>query len=146
MNDEIIATLQGDRPPGIYRITSHLALAELAAFCEERNFKLFLIQGDRANNKAAFMHESAQVMNFPDYFGANWDAFEDCLTDLEWLPANGYVLLYLYPEHFAEAHPTDWSIVVSILQSAVEEWRKTESPLFVFFKTNKLTLSEFKEL
>ncbi|MBF2025364.1 MAG: barstar family protein [Oscillatoriales cyanobacterium C42_A2020_001] len=135
MND-ILATLQGDREPGIYTVTGDVVLDELMTACEERHLKLFVIQGDRIASKPDFLQESAQVMSFPDYFGANWDAFEECLTDLEWLPANGYVLLYLHPERFAAAYPADWSVLINILRSAVEEWKDTKSPLFVFLKPN----------
>lgn len=145
MND-ILAALQGDREPGIYTITGDLALDELMIACEERHFKLFVIEGDRIASKPDFLQESAQVMNFPDYFGANWDGFEECLTDLEWLPANGYVLLYLHPERFAAAHPADWSVLVSILRSAIEEWKDTESPLFVFLKPKSSSTIEIEAL
>ena len=29
----------------------------------------------------------ADKLQFPGYFGWNWDAFEECLNDLSWLPA-----------------------------------------------------------
>jgi len=32
-------------------------------------------------------------MHFPDYFGSNWDALDECLADLDWLDLPGYVLL-----------------------------------------------------
>ncbi|WP_083389754.1 barstar family protein [Trichormus sp. NMC-1] len=31
-------------------------------------------------------------MEIPTYFGANWDAFDECITDLTWCPAQRYVI------------------------------------------------------
>jgi RNAse (barnase) inhibitor barstar len=33
-------------------------------------------------------------LSFPDYFGGNWDAFDECLRDLSWLPAGRVVLTH----------------------------------------------------
>jgi RNAse (barnase) inhibitor barstar len=33
------------------------------------------------------------AFEFPDYFGRNWDAVADCLGDLGWLQARGFVLI-----------------------------------------------------
>ncbi len=30
----------------------------------------------------------SNAMHFPDYFGHNWDALDECLGDMDWLPAN----------------------------------------------------------
>ena len=27
----------------------------------------------------------SKALSFPDYFGWNWDAFDECITDLSWL-------------------------------------------------------------
>lgn len=35
-----------------------------------------------AGDKAAFLTACARDLRFPDYFGGNWDAFEECLRDL----------------------------------------------------------------
>ena len=32
-------------------------------------------------------------LRFPDYFGGNWDALEECLNDLSWLPADAQIVI-----------------------------------------------------
>jgi hypothetical protein len=36
--------------------------------------------------------ELAQCLHFPDYFGENWNALEECIRDLSWLPPGTVVL------------------------------------------------------
>jgi RNAse (barnase) inhibitor barstar len=36
--------------------------------------------------------EIAASFQFPWYFGENWDALDECLNDLAWLPARSYLL------------------------------------------------------
>ena len=56
-------------------------------------FVLRVINGKKCATSAGLFTEFARALGFPDYFGHNWDAMEECLADLEWLPAKGYVLL-----------------------------------------------------
>jgi RNAse (barnase) inhibitor barstar len=35
----------------------------------------------QARDKASFLEAAARDLGFPDYFGRNWDAFEECLRD-----------------------------------------------------------------
>jgi RNAse (barnase) inhibitor barstar len=35
-------------------------------------------------DKRALLTGLAQVLDFPDYFGKNWDALEECLGDMHW--------------------------------------------------------------
>ncbi len=42
-------------------------------------------EGDLAS-KVAFLDALRGAAGFPDWVGNNWDAFEDAMTDLSWLP------------------------------------------------------------
>ena len=41
------------------------------------------LDGIKITSKESFLKEIAEALEFPDYFGHNWDALEDCLKDLK---------------------------------------------------------------
>ena len=45
-----------------------------------------------ARDKEALLERLATALDFPDWFGGNWDALEDCLTDLSGAPGPATVL------------------------------------------------------
>jgi RNAse (barnase) inhibitor barstar len=144
--DKLIAVLNGERSPGLYRVTTEVNIDELSSLCQEYGFQLFYINGKNVTSKAEFFKAYAETMNFPDYFGYNWDAFNDCINDLNWLSADEYILLYTQPESFANNNPSEWSIALDVLQEAVEYWRETDTPMYVLLKTDSLALDELEVL
>lgn len=42
--------------------------------------------------KKAVLEAVGNALAFPDYFGGNWDSFEECVRDLNWLP-EGLIIL-----------------------------------------------------
>lgn len=42
------------------------------------------LDGRRLGDKATLLAEVGRVLDFPDYYGGNWDALEECLSDLSW--------------------------------------------------------------
>ncbi|WP_414588572.1 barstar family protein [Scytonema sp. PCC 10023] len=98
----------------------------------QQGIQVFYLDGREISSKETFLSKAAQAMKFPAYFGANWDAFDECITDLTWCPAERYVLLYDRPDIFAQADPTQWQIAVDILRSAEEYWGTTNTQMDVF--------------
>ena len=79
----------------------------------------------RYADKPALMKNIAAALDFPDWFGANWDALEDCLSDL---PEKGYVLL------FDGAQPGDeLGVLIDVLRSGAEWWAGRGKPFFAVF-------------
>ena len=99
----------------------------------DQGVKVFYLDGRVIDSKKSFLDKAAEVMQFPEYFGHNWDAFDECITDLDWVPAKRYVLIYNKPNLFAEANPLDWQIAYDTLQSAVDYWQSTETPMDILF-------------
>ena len=56
------------------------------------DFVLRLPKGIRG--KASFLSHYAKVGLFPDYFGDNWDALNDCLRDFSWIPAKNIIIVH----------------------------------------------------
>ena len=144
--DKLLAILKGELSSGLYRLTTEVNIDELSSWCKEYGFQFFYINGNDVATKAEFFQASAQIMNFPDYFGDNWDAFSDCIDDLSWLSADGYILLYTQPDNFANSDPSEWSIALDIFQEAVESWKETDTPMYVLLRTDSLALDTLEVL
>ncbi|MGD9386677.1 MAG: barstar family protein [Gammaproteobacteria bacterium] len=90
------------------------------------------IELGRCRSKADFLALVADALAFPGWFGQNWDALADCLGDLEWLPAEGYVLVLDDPAELHHAAPEDYAVAVDILADAARKWRERDTPFWVF--------------
>lgn len=144
--EQLSALLNGERSSGLYRVTTEVNIDELSSLCQEYDFQFFHINGKNVTSKSEFFQACAETMNFPDYFGYNWDAFADCMNDLSWLSANGYILLYTQPKNFANNDPSEWSTVLLVLQEAVEYWKETETPMYILIRAESLALDELEVL
>jgi RNAse (barnase) inhibitor barstar len=89
------------------------------------------------NNKQQFLAEVGQAFAFPDYYGRNWDAFEEMINDLSWIPATGYLLLYDHAHRFASSQPEAWQTAISILQSAAIRWQREGVPFYTLLRHNR---------
>ena len=65
-----------------------------------------------------------EVLQLPDYFGRNWDALEECLRDLSWLPPGRISLIH---DALPELPPKDLRTYVDVLANAVSDWKPQES-------------------
>lgn len=93
----------------------------------------------------AAMDEIADALRFPEWFGDNLDALADCLGDLSWFPAEGYVLVL---EHTAEwrAHESDTlDTVLEILNQTAERWAKDRVPFWAFVPVSTRELAAINE-
>ena len=92
-----------------------------------------------ATGKEALMGRVSRALGFPRWFGGNWDALEDCLTDLSWSTADGHVLLI---EGAGDMTGDERGIFIDILASAAAWWADRGRPFFAVFLDGPPTLRE----
>lgn len=81
-----------------------------------------VISGASCRSASGLFAEMARVLEFPDYFGHNWDALEECLADLEWLPAKGYVVLFTDAQLILPDDEEEFATFLEVLSDAGEAW------------------------
>jgi RNAse (barnase) inhibitor barstar len=118
---------------GVYRCHSALAEAALSA-AAERGMRVEKVALTGARDKNAFLTAVAKALVFPDYFGHNWDAFYDCLVDLEHDKGEGLLVLLRDASGFARAEPDEFAAAVDALQDAVDFWEGEQKTLLVVFE------------
>lgn len=85
-----------------------------------------------SRGKAEFLAGLARVLEFPSWFGHNWDALADCLDDLQWLHGSGYLLVLENPALMSAAAPKDLALALDILVDAARNWGERGTPFWVF--------------
>ncbi|MFI1967492.1 hypothetical protein BLA24_28885 [Streptomyces cinnamoneus] len=127
--------LSGATPPGLYRLPPAEPPQEVMDLAAEADWRAARLRLDGVHDKAAFLRRCAADLGFPDWFGHNWDALADCLTDLSWWreagKSRGYLLLAEQWEAFSKAAPADARTAEAVLADAVDFWAEGESPLTV---------------
>ena len=83
------------------------------------------------SDKAGFLTAVASALEFPPYFGMNWDALHDCLTDMSWRPAAGYVLLFSGLQCLAQHSDVDVEMVPGVLDAAAAYWKQRDVAFYV---------------
>ena len=83
-----------------------------------------------ARNKAEMLDAIGKTLGFPEWFGHNWDALNDCLLDMGWRPAEGYVIILDHCDGIHGRAEADFVALMQALQSVAGEWREQGVPFW----------------
>ena len=112
---------------GVYRAPGDEVIREVVRGSGLRVLEVSL---QDAASKDEILRRIARALDFPDWFGGNWDALEDCLCDLSWQPAQGWVILF---RDFSASPGDDLGVLVDVLASAAEFWAEQGRLFFAVF-------------
>ena len=131
MSMNSLAWLLGGGPSGVYRLTGRGSAARLPCLARLKRMQAFQVDCSRVHTKQRLLSVLAHGLGFPPYFGANWDALMDCLTDMSWAPAEGYVILLRGLRGLAQR---DYFTVLDVLKDAAVFWADNEVPFYVLLE------------
>jgi RNAse (barnase) inhibitor barstar len=116
---DILGRAEGN---GLYRVTDVAAIPGAVR-----------LSGRQLTDKAAMLEAVSTALRFPDYFGFNWDALDECLCDLSW--HDGPVALLVEDAAVPEEQaPEAWDILLDALAGAARFWRAEGRPFSVFLR------------
>jgi RNAse (barnase) inhibitor barstar len=124
---KLIQRLRDATKSGVYR-ASRVDSIEDAVRGSTLSFARIPLQD--VTQKTALLRRIAAKLSFPAWFGENWDALEDCLTDLSWREAQGHVLVF---EGFQFLPADDLGVLIDVMISAAEFWAGRGKPFFAVF-------------
>lgn len=109
-------------PPFLFDTeNSHLAAED---------FVLRLPEGIR--EKSSLLSYYAKTGHFPDYFGNNWDALNDCLRDFSWIQQKRIVIVHR--DLPLSGNEKELLVYLEILKDALRSWYSSEQhKLLVIF-------------
>jgi len=71
-------------------------------------------------SKSMLLTALGSGLRFPDYYGTNWDALEECIRDLSWLPDHEIILYHVDLPLIDD--PAAVKIYLSVLMDAIHKW------------------------
>ena len=83
------------------------------------------------NQKADVLAALGLALDFPDYYGGNFDALQDCLTDPDWHPATGYVLFIDGLDNLKNTDAASYATLLEVFQAAAEEQSQRGTPFWI---------------
>lgn len=89
------------------------------------------IDGSAANSREHFFPALAAALKFPNYFGHNWDATYDCLTDLAGGSETSAVLVITHGDQFLTGMGPDWETAQRVFSETSAYWQERDRLLLI---------------
>lgn len=77
------------------------------------------------------LRQLGSALDFPTWYGANFDALYDCLADPDWQPAKGHILLINGLTRLRRLAPEDFATLIEVFQAIVEARRALNAPFTI---------------
>lgn len=130
---KLLQRLSDPARSGVYRVTHDEDVRDALDGAQHDVAAVALAPG-----KTAILRAIARALAFPGWFGENWDALEDCLSDLSWREGSAHVILF---SGAASVEAEQRGVLLEILTGCANGWRERGRPFFAIFVDPDVSLS-----
>ncbi|MEO7386826.1 MAG: barstar family protein [Gammaproteobacteria bacterium] len=129
--EELADTLPQAERAGVFSLPAH-DIPTLAEVADARGFAVFRLNLAGCTDAGEVLARLGDQLQFPAWYGQNWDALADCLTDFSWREADGYVLVLEQLADFRSVGDDDFDTLIEILSDASASWSVMGIPFWAF--------------
>lgn len=131
MNDQLFENAEES---GVYYLPpAHQGSAADAA--KKKGLLVLTVEIAARANKDQALKQLGAALHFHTWYGANFDALFDCLTDPDWQPGRGHVIMIKGMIDLRATNPDDFATMIEVFQAATEARREAASPFWVLIDT-----------
>lgn len=143
--DQTASLLNNSAKSGVCHV-SQRDLSRLLTAASASSLAVRRIDLEGVCDKEALFDCLSSALSFPEWFGRNWDALADCLSDLSWLPASGYVLALEHVEELQTRQRDDFNIAMQVCSAAADLWHEKGVPFWVLLDASVKDMPAFADI
>jgi RNAse (barnase) inhibitor barstar len=115
----------------VYNITNNTNIRLMKKAAIKNGLDFTYMDLKKVVDKDSFLMIMSRTLKFPTYFGMNWDALNDCLTDMSWKPAIGYVIVFTNFKSISENMAAEIQIIRNIFDSSAQYWKQKKVQFYI---------------
>jgi RNAse (barnase) inhibitor barstar len=134
---QIFSLASTEQLPGVYFIGYETDRSTFLQDCIKKDLMVIELDGQKTQDEDTYFTELVKALDFPDYFGRNWDAVADCLTDLDWEKGDQIVVFHSAADRLSTDQPWVWQAMMSVWQRSVEYWSEAGVSLYLVLQIKR---------
>jgi RNAse (barnase) inhibitor barstar len=130
-NTNYAETLARPDIAGVFEIPEGGVDAVVAAATANQQH-LWRVDMRAAKDREKMLKTLGEALDLPPWFGNNYDALVDCLCDLGWVPAAGYVIVMENCHNIHSMATPDFNMLLDIFAEVANAWREQDKAFWCF--------------
>lgn len=116
------SSLSSRESPWVHAIPEGADVSQAMSEAESVGGAIVLLDGLMMGSPEELFRTYVREFHFPEYFGWNWAAFHECMTELEQFPARSYLTVVSHAGKVLEGRSADFRIYLSQLEAIGKSW------------------------